>query len=76
MLNVLIITANCMVLNKLNVYAESGVLLARCLTSVSAYNRQVPNAKAKATGILQNLSNNYNHAGAKHIAESNEVMLF
>ena len=53
--------------NASNVYAESGVLLARCLTSVPAYNRQVPNAKAKATGILQNLSNNYNHAGAKHM---------
>lgn len=53
--------------NASNVYADSGVLLARCLTSVPAYNRQVLNARAKAVGILQNLSKNYNHAGAKHM---------
>lgn len=48
-------------------YAESGMLVARCLTSVSAYSKSYPNAKARAKGILQNLATNYNHAGAKNM---------
>ncbi len=49
------------------IYTESGMLVARCLTSVPEYSRQFPNAKARAVGILQNLSKNYNHAGAKYM---------
>lgn len=49
------------------VYTESGMLVARCLTSVPAYKNRFSNSKAQATRILQNLSNNYNHAGAKHM---------
>lgn len=48
-------------------YAESGMLVARCLTSVSVYSKSYPNAKARAKGILQNLATNYNHAGAKNM---------
>lgn len=49
------------------VYTESGMLVARCLTSVPAYKNRFSNSKVQATRILQNLSNNYNHAGAKHM---------
>ena len=50
-----------------NAYAESGILVARCLTSVPAYSRRFSNPKARATNILQNLANNQNHTGAKHM---------
>lgn len=50
-----------------NAYAESGILVARCLTSVPAYSRRFSNPKARATSILQNLANNQNHTGAKHM---------
>ncbi|WP_180108041.1 MULTISPECIES: hypothetical protein [unclassified Acinetobacter] len=48
-------------------YAESGMLVAKCLTSVPAYSKSYPNANARAKGILQNLATNYNHAGAKNM---------
>lgn len=48
------------------VYTESGMLVARCLTSTS-YSRRFPNAKAQAQRVLQNLATNYNHAGAKRM---------
>jgi len=50
-----------------NVYAESGMLVARCLTSVPSYSSRFSNSKAQAKNILQNLANNHNHAGAKHM---------
>ncbi|WP_227542886.1 MULTISPECIES: hypothetical protein [Acinetobacter] len=50
-----------------NVYVDSGMLVAKCLTSVSAYSNRFPNSKAQATRILENLANNYNHAGAKNM---------
>lgn len=49
------------------VYTESGMLVARCLTSISTYSRRFPNAKGQAKRVLQNLANNYNHAGAKRM---------
>ena len=53
--------------NANNAYAESGVLVARCLTSVPAYSKSYPNANSRAKSILQNLATNYNHAGAKNM---------
>ncbi|WP_228258822.1 hypothetical protein [Acinetobacter ihumii] len=53
--------------NGSNVYAESGVLVAKCLTHVSAYKNRFANPKARAVGILQNLATNQNHAGAKYM---------
>jgi hypothetical protein len=53
--------------NAANVYAESGVLVARCLTSIPSYSSRFSNSKGQAVKILQNLANNYNHAGAKHM---------
>ncbi|WP_228200151.1 hypothetical protein [Acinetobacter tianfuensis] len=49
------------------VYTESGMLVARCLTSISTYSSRFPNAKGQAKRILQNLAVNYNHSGAKHM---------
>ncbi|ENW27440.1 hypothetical protein [Acinetobacter lwoffii] len=49
------------------VYTESGMLVARCLTSVPSYSSRFSNAKGQAVKILQNLANNYNHAGAKNM---------
>lgn len=49
------------------VYTESGMLVARCLTSISTYSTRFPNAKGQAQRVLQNLSKNYNHAGAKRM---------
>ncbi|MGE8538650.1 MAG: hypothetical protein ACN6NI_05150 [Acinetobacter sp.] len=49
------------------VYTESGMLVARCLNSIPAYANRFPNAKAQAKRILQNLSGNYNHSGAKNL---------
>ena len=50
-----------------NAYAESGMLVARCLTSIPAYSRRFNNADERAKKILQNLASNYNHAGAKQM---------
>jgi hypothetical protein len=49
------------------VYTESGMVVARCLTSVPSYSSRFANSKAQAVKILQNLANNYNHAGAKNM---------
>ena len=49
------------------VYTESGMLVARCLTGVSNYRSRFPNSDAQAKRILENLANNYNHAGAKNM---------
>nr|WP_214647235.1 hypothetical protein [Acinetobacter sp. ANC 5414] len=49
------------------VYTESGMVVARCLTSVLSYSSRFSNSKAQAVKILQNLANNYNHAGAKNM---------
>ena len=49
------------------VYTESGMLVARCLTSVPSYSSRFTNSKGQAIKILQNLSNNYNHTGAKNM---------
>jgi hypothetical protein len=50
-----------------NVYTDSGMLVARCLTSVPAYRSRFSNPKGQANKILQNLASNYNHAGAKRM---------
>lgn len=50
-----------------NVYTDSGMLVARCLTSVPAYSTRFSNPKGQADKILQNLASNYNHAGAKRM---------
>ena len=50
-----------------NVYTESGMLVARCLTSVPSYSSRFSNSNVRAKGILQNLANHHNHAGAKHM---------
>lgn len=49
------------------VYTESGMLVARCLTSVPSYSNRFSNSKAQATRVLQNLAVNYNHSGAKNM---------
>ncbi|OTG70303.1 hypothetical protein B9T23_16365 [Acinetobacter terrae] len=49
------------------VYTESGMLVARCLTSVPSYSSRFSSSKGQAVKILQNLANNYNHAGAKNM---------
>lgn len=49
------------------VYTESGMLVVKCLTSISAYSNRFGNPKAQATKILQNLAQNYNHGGAKNM---------
>ena len=51
----------------INVYAESGVLVAKCLTSVPSYSRRFSNPQDRAKRILQNLSTNQNHAVAKYM---------
>ncbi|MEG0481650.1 MAG: hypothetical protein RR569_00940 [Acinetobacter sp.] len=51
----------------INVYAESGVLVAKCLTSVPSYSRRFSNPQDRAKRILQNLSANQNHAVAKYM---------
>ena len=49
------------------VYTESGMLVARCLTSVPSYSNRFSNSKAQARRVLQNLAVNYNHSGAKNM---------
>ncbi|KAF1028407.1 MAG: hypothetical protein GAK29_00042 [Acinetobacter bereziniae] len=51
----------------INVYAESGILVARCLTNVPSYSQRLSNPQDRAKRILQNLSTNQNHAVAKHM---------
>lgn len=51
----------------INVYAESGVLVARCLTNVPSYSQRFSNPQDRAKRILQNLAGNQNHAVAKHM---------
>lgn len=52
-----------------NIYAESGVLAAKCLTTVPAYQQKFVNPKARAKTILQGLVNTQNHAVAKHMLQ-------
>lgn len=49
------------------VYTESGMLVARCLTSVSSYSSRIPNARGQAKRVLNGLATQYNHAGAKNM---------
>ncbi|WP_089603669.1 hypothetical protein [Acinetobacter piscicola] len=51
----------------INIYAESGILVAKCLTSVPSYSRRFSNPQDRAKRILQNLSANQNHAVAKYM---------
>ena len=51
----------------INAYAESGVLVARCLISVPAYSRRYSQPKQRAIQILQPLAQNYNHTGARQM---------
>lgn len=51
----------------INVYAESGVLVARCLNNVPSYSQRFSNPQDRAKRILQNLASNQNHAVAKHM---------
>lgn len=53
--------------NGTNIYAESGVLVARCLNSVPAYRSKFSNPRQRAAGILQDLATHQNHAVAKHL---------
>lgn len=55
-----------------NVYTDSGMLVARCLTSVPAYSSRFSNPKGQANKILQNLASNYNHAGAKRMLKQGQ----
>ena len=48
-----------------SVYKDSGMLVARCLTSVPAYSSRFSNPKGQAVKILQNLATQHNHVGAK-----------
>ena len=50
-----------------NAYAESGVLVAKCLTSVQSYSRRFTDPQVRARRILQNLATNQNHAVAKYM---------
>ena len=47
--------------------AESGVMVARCLTNVPGYSQRFSNPQDRAKRILQNLAANQNHAVAKHM---------
>ncbi|MDV4316381.1 hypothetical protein [Acinetobacter indicus] len=53
--------------NARNVYAESGILLARCLSAVPSFSNRFSQPKARAKRILQELANQHNHAGAKRM---------
>lgn len=55
-----------------SVYIDSGMLVARCLTSVPAYSSRFSNPKGQANKILQNLASNYNHAGAKRMLKQGQ----
>ena len=56
----------------INAYAESGVLVARCLISVPAYSRRYSQPKQRAIQILQPLAQNYNHTGARQMLLQNK----
>lgn len=49
------------------IYTESGMLVAKCLTSVPVYSSRFPNARGQAKRILNGLASQYNHAGAKNM---------
>lgn len=51
----------------INAYAESGILVAKCLTSIPSYSRRFANPDDRAKRILQNLATNQNHTVAKHM---------
>lgn len=51
----------------INAYAESGILVAKCLTNIPSYSRRFANPDDRAKRILQNLANNQNHAVAKYM---------
>ncbi len=51
----------------INVYAESGILVAKCLTSVPSYSHRFSNPNERAKRILQNLVTNQNHTVAKYM---------
>ena len=51
----------------INVYAESGILVAKCLTSIPSYSRRFSKPQDRAKRILQNLSTNQNNAVAKYM---------
>lgn len=50
-----------------NIYIESGVLVAKCLTTVPAYQKKFVNPNARAKTILQEIVNLQNHTVAKHM---------
>ena len=50
-----------------NVYTESGILVARCLTGIPSYSSRFSNPKGQAKYVLQNLAKNHNHTGAKNM---------
>ncbi len=50
-----------------NIYVESGVLVAKCLTTVPAYQKKFVNPNARAKTILQEIVNLQNHTVAKHM---------
>ncbi len=52
-----------------SVYVESGVLVAKCLTTVSAYQKKFNQPKARAKSILQNIVSMQNHTIAKHMLQ-------
>lgn len=52
-----------------NIYVESGVLVARCLTTVPAYQKKFGNPKVRAKNILQGIVKSSNHRVAKNMLE-------
>lgn len=52
-----------------NIYTESGILVAKCLTTVPAYSKKFANPKGRAKSILQEIVNNQNHSVAKHMLQ-------
>lgn len=50
-----------------NVYTESGILVARCLTGIPSYSSRFSNPKGQAKYVLQNLAKNHNHTAAKNM---------
>jgi nucleoside diphosphate kinase len=51
------------------IYTESGILVARCLTQNPAYATRFSNAKEQAKRILTHLAQNYNHITAKNMLQ-------
>ena len=52
-----------------NIYTEAGVLVAKCLTTVPAYQKKFGNPKARAVSILQGIVKSNNHRVAKSMLE-------